>query len=109
MKTAIFLAIGLLVVAVQVSATTKYVCRSFFYVGRNATDCSKWFVCVFGYPLPMNCGPGTVFSIKYSVCVHPGSDNDDCPVTGKKYFHRCLFIFTFANLLSSIQTSRVNI
>lgn len=81
MKTAIFLAIGLLVVVVQVSATTKYVCKKYFYIGRNATDCSKWFVCVFGHPFAINCGSGTVFSIKYSVCVHPGSDYDDCPVT----------------------------
>lgn len=109
MKAAISLAIGLLVFTVQVSATTKYVCKSLFYVGRDPTDCSKWFACIFGFPTRRYCAAETVFSLKHLVCVHKGSVYDDCPVTGKNDFLRCLFVFTFVNLLSSIETSSVNI
>ncbi|KAL4226248.1 chitin binding [Mactra antiquata] len=42
-------------------------------------DCSGYYLCVFGKPVPMpNCPPGSIFSNSAHVCVPENSIYDDC-------------------------------
>lgn len=34
-------------------------------------DCTKYYVCNQGTPMPFDCGPGTHFNPRLEVCVHP--------------------------------------
>jgi hypothetical protein len=44
----------------------------------HATDCSKFWHCAHGKPVPKACGPGTVFNSDFNVCVWKDGPRDIC-------------------------------
>ncbi|XP_025107375.1 uncharacterized protein LOC112572068 isoform X1 [Pomacea canaliculata] len=73
----VIVGVVLVIVAVARGQTVRSPCTSLFGLFSHPSDCRHFIQCVWGQPVDQPCAPGSVFSFRAQVCVHPWNKTAD--------------------------------